>query len=1229
MRHIDWTAPDQRLCAIPANKTQLQELLLIRDADWEHIQNLHTHYLWIKDQLKNETRPGIREYHGMSGNAAVKDMVIRLDELRTIDTYLRVMGQWTHNTENAEITKIEKDITYSEYRKYFNVTRPKIAEQLFREISVEEAMSMESKKGTPEYCTPVMKPKRARPSKSGVYQKYVSSNSKPIISQPPGKDSTIAHEKSVFRPAYGVNFKYSGKIIHGITHYMVAVAVHLPNMTNWNWGSNGVRFNCSKGNMEITNSLTVERCRDLNNVLQYSDERIRDASLKTQTILMYNIPSMLARNVDEENIPVRPGPLQTVNTITPDIDSKAFYSKESFSKPGKKNPVPAAQIAAAASLAVQAIKVAPQAGKIVNSVLDVGKWTFKAFQEVRKGNLFHRLAEYAKLPGRNRDRINAIQKGLAALVRRDTQSFRMVSHNLLQLRLMTNRLMREANMLRLRETHMALATKRLTAAESILGDARMLEAGVQQIINGHLSPHILPPWEFENIMSFVRRDLQSHYPDYKPALPKVGQYYQMDITKWKYANNTLMMIIPIMIRHRLENPMDLYRLQVIPMPYFSNPSRPKEKDGRVAYTKLDLEHDMMVMDEFRNAPYRSEDLADCLKLDGVYYCNELHLIYISTIPNCAASIYHNGDPELIAKHCPFKYFHRMVPEPVMLDGGNEILIAGTTDQWTMMCEDSLEIPKYLKSKPYVIVKRKELCQCKLISGEFFLQENLATCRANYDMKHKGPIVLYYTLNAAVAGAFGGNSTALTKSLGGRLKYLSEKGITESVRGDMMSKIPYDLEITEVKVQDGDNQYNEETLVDSYSATEPVPLLDVIGATVEDREMCMTETDVVDKKQDPAYWFKGGNHLMAFVLVLASFGAAASVVYCLSVQQWCNVMSRIKTMGRAVREHGNLLMKLTALGVLPQTEARGYSSTVIFEFNMITVATLIVAQVAVIVIISVLWWMTKKIVTYASSDYTESPLTMVKRTWVCQMLDSRNTDLVMQISSVNLGKSKQIYITTVPGHPTLFSLEGRLTASIISRRHHWYGDVLCIPWREAQLYFEDRLVEPPEVVRTWIFVRTAIDTILRQSDCRVQFLLLHNHEYVVLEQKDTSPIFKRVTRDHPLGPIRRKRTESLRGPVSMEDPTMTTRISKPPVKSATLSPSAPPIITEQPMASTSVSTISGAGEQIYESFEARPKGVYSKPTSGKPSSKAMRALAKHLKILDSPEPAESTIEMERF
>ena len=62
-----------------------------------------------------------------------------------------------------------------------------------------------------------------------------------------------------------------------------------------------------------------------------------------------------------------------------------------------------------------------------------------------------------------------------------------------------------------------------------------------------------------------------------------------------------------------------------------------------------------------------------------------------------------------------------------------------------MCSKNDLIPNPLEASKYVIIKKKDLCQCSLSAGTWYIQENIVHC----EEEASSDLQLYYTVNMAV------------------------------------------------------------------------------------------------------------------------------------------------------------------------------------------------------------------------------------------------------------------------------------------------------------------------------------------------------------------------------------------------------------------------------------------------------------------------------------------------
>ena len=86
--------------------------------------------------------------------------------------------------------------------------------------------------------------------------------------------------------------------------------------------------------------------------------------------------------------------------------------------------------------------------------------------------------------------------------------------------------------------------------------------------------------------------------------------------------------------------------------------------------------------------------------------------------------------------------------PMVLDSGNEIVLANWPDDIHNICNVNNDIPVKIPSHPYVLVNRSLLCNSGIEAKSNFLSESLA---AHHDVDSK--LVMYFTVNTAFVTYF--------------------------------------------------------------------------------------------------------------------------------------------------------------------------------------------------------------------------------------------------------------------------------------------------------------------------------------------------------------------------------------------------------------------------------------------------------------------------------------------
>ena len=112
--------------------------------------------------------------------------------------------------------------------------------------------------------------------------------------------------------------------------------------------------------------------------------------------------------------------------------------------------------------------------------------------------------------------------------------------------------------------------------------------------------------------------------------------------------------------------------------------------------------------------------------------------------SCKSAMYFYLDPDIIKENCKFAfYFNKTHITPMVLDGGNEIILANWPNDKYIICNVNNDILVKIPSHPYVLLNRSILCSCRIEAENNFLLESLAAC---HDVNSK--LVTYFMVNTA-------------------------------------------------------------------------------------------------------------------------------------------------------------------------------------------------------------------------------------------------------------------------------------------------------------------------------------------------------------------------------------------------------------------------------------------------------------------------------------------------
>ena len=131
----------------------------------------------------------------------------------------------------------------------------------------------------------------------------------------------------------------------------------------------------------------------------------------------------------------------------------------------------------------------------------------------------------------------------------------------------------------------------------------------------------------------------------------------------------------------------------------------------------------------------------------MYYCEYAHLLKKSTEYTCMSAVYYDQSSQIKADKCKMIVTFDTLPESKILNMGDILILSNLQKPWTIVCKDANRIFE-LKYSTYCILKRSELCDCSLTTGNYLLSQTASNCGDIPEAKD-GFFTTYYAFNKIV------------------------------------------------------------------------------------------------------------------------------------------------------------------------------------------------------------------------------------------------------------------------------------------------------------------------------------------------------------------------------------------------------------------------------------------------------------------------------------------------
>ena len=177
----------------------------------------------------------------------------------------------------------------------------------------------------------------------------------------------------------------------------------------------------------------------------------------------------------------------------------------------------------------------------------------------------------------------------------------------------------------------------------------------------------------------------------------------------------LIIQFPVFVQPFNQQHLILYQMETVLVPII-------DKNKQVqSYTYLKINKPYIALNSETYISSRPQELATCKKIGYEFYCEELFVVKYKTKYHCESAMYFDLDAETIKENCEFQYyFNKTDGKPAVLDGGHEIVLANSSNNKHVICNDNNNIPIKIPSHPYVLVNRTVLCSCRIEAEDNFL-----------------------------------------------------------------------------------------------------------------------------------------------------------------------------------------------------------------------------------------------------------------------------------------------------------------------------------------------------------------------------------------------------------------------------------------------------------------------------------------------------------------------------
>ena len=218
------------------------------------------------------------------------------------------------------------------------------------------------------------------------------------------------------------------------------------------------------------------------------------------------------------------------------------------------------------------------------------------------------------------------------------------------------------------------------------------------------------------------------HSQFVPLYTDLHHYYESSMNSYSNDKEHIFIQIPIFFTAASQKPLDLYRIQTVPVPLDIDTYNGFESK----YSTLDLQYKYLAANDNEYMDISDSALESCNTYHMDHLCENLHVTTDVKELNYAIAIYMDlvetstsfpGEiQQTIKTKCKFTYHEVLHPTPTTLQTKDEILFANfPTKYWQLICDEITDRPSFITGALYTVIDLHDLCTCGILAaeGQFF------------------------------------------------------------------------------------------------------------------------------------------------------------------------------------------------------------------------------------------------------------------------------------------------------------------------------------------------------------------------------------------------------------------------------------------------------------------------------------------------------------------------------